>query len=202
MGASCCDNKSEDLKDLAKSQSKVLWIILIINRVMFFVEFGFGLASHSQALMADSLDMLGDAMAYASSLYVVHLGLRAKAKASVFKASLMLITGLFVLAKSIHTFIAPELPAYETMSLVALLALAMNSLCLFLLTRHKNDDINFRSVWICSRNDIIANTSVIAASYFVFYFASPWPDLIVAIGITILFMKSSWNVFSEARSLL
>tara|TARA_R110000868_G_scaffold187715_1_gene430255 strand:+ start:422 stop:1030 length:609 start_codon:yes stop_codon:yes gene_type:complete len=202
MGSSCCDKKSEDLKDLAKSQSRVLWIILVINLVMFFVEFGFGLMSHSQALMADSLDMLGDALAYASSLYVVSLGMRAKAKASIFKASLMLVTGLAVLAKSIHTFISPELPLYETMSIVAIVALAMNSLCLFLLTRHKNDDINFRSVWICSRNDIIANTSVIAASFFVFYFASPWPDLIVAIGITILFMRSSWFVFSEARSQL
>lgn len=202
MAASCCDAKSEDLKSLAKSQKKVLWTILLINLVMFFVEFIFGLLSNSQALMADSLDMLGDSLAYGSSLYVVNLGLRAKAKASLLKASLMMLTGVAVLAKSIHTFISPELPAYETMSIVAVLALVMNSLCLYLLTRHKNDDINFRSVWVCSRNDIIANSSVIVASFFVYYYASPWPDLIVAIGITILFMKSSWGVFQEAKAAL
>lgn len=202
MGSSCCDNKSEDLKALVKSQSKVLWIVLVINLTMFFVEFLFGYFSHSQALMADSLDMMGDALAYASSLYVVSLGVKAKAKASIFKAVLMLLTGLGVLAESIYNFYNPTLPAHQTMTIVAIIALAMNALCLYLLTSHKNDDINFKSVWICSRNDIISNLSVIAASFFVFKFNSHWPDLIVALGITLLFLKSSFSVFIEARQQL
>tara|TARA_R110002049_G_scaffold46781_4_gene135801 strand:- start:553 stop:1161 length:609 start_codon:yes stop_codon:yes gene_type:complete len=199
MGSSCCDSKSEDLKGLVKSQSRVLWIVLVINLAMFFVEFLFGYFSHSQALMADSLDMMGDALAYASSLYVVSLGIRAKAKASIFKAVLMLLTGLGVLAESIYNFYSPTVPVYQTMTIVAFIALAMNTLCLFLLTRHKDDDINFKSVWICSRNDIVSNISVIIASFFVYTYNSHWPDLIVAIGITLLFMKSSLSVFMEAR---
>lgn len=200
MASSCCDNKAEDLKVLAKSQAKVLWIILIINLVMFFVEFYFGYVSHSQALMADSLDMLGDALAYASSLYVINLGIKAKAKASVFKALLMLLTGFGVLAESLYSFYSPSLPEHETMTVVAVLALSMNAFCLYLLNKHKNDDINFKSVWICSRNDIISNLSVIFASFLVYYFNSHLPDLIVAIGITFLFIKSAGQVFLEART--
>ncbi len=199
MGSSCCDNKSEDLKGLAKSQSRVLWIVLVINLMMFFVEFLFGYFSHSQALMADSLDMMGDALAYASSLYVVSLGATAKAKASIFKSVLMLLTGLGVLAESIYNFYNPTVPEHQTMTIVAFIALAMNALCLYLLTSHKNDDINFKSVWICSRNDIVSNISVIIASFFVYTYNSHWPDLIVAVGITLLFMKSSLSVFTEAR---
>lgn len=202
MGSSCCDNKSEDLKALVKSQSKVLWIVLVINLAMFFVEFIFGYYSHSKSLMADSLDMLGDSLAYGSSLYVINLSLNAKAKASIFKASLMLLTGLGVLAESLYSFYNPTLPGYETMTIVAFIALAMNAFCLYLLTRHKDDDINFKSVWICSRNDIISNISVIAASFLVYKYNSHWPDLIVAFGITMLFLKSSLSVFIEARQQL
>lgn len=199
MGSSCCDNKSEDLKALVKSQSRVLWIVLAINLTMFFVEFIYGHISHSQSLMADSLDMFGDALAYASSLYVINLSLKAKAKASIFKALLMLFTGLAVLIESLYSFYNPSLPAHQTMGMVALVALIMNAFCLYLLTRHKNDDINFKSVWLCSRNDIISNVSVILASLLVFTFKSHWPDLIVAVGITVLFIKSSLSVFIEAR---
>lgn len=199
MGSSCCDNKSEDLKALVQSQSRVLWIVLAINLTMFFVEFIYGYISHSQSLMADSLDMLGDALAYASSLYVINLSLKAKAKASIFKALLMLFTGLAVLIESLYSFYNPSLPAHQTMGMVALVALVMNAFCLYLLTRHKNDDINFKSVWLCSRNDIISNVSVILASFLVFTFKSHWPDLIVAVGITVLFIKSSLSVFIEAR---
>lgn len=199
MGKSCCQNKSEDLKALAQSQKKVLWAVLIINGAMFFVEYISGFLANSQALMADSLDMLGDSFAYATSLFVISRSLRAKVKASQFKAILMVILGISVFARVAYRFIYNLPPEVSTMTVVGVIALVANLACLFMLTRHKDDDINFSSVWICSRNDIIANTLVLAAAYLVHILHSPIPDLVVGLVVCWLFLKSAFGILMESK---
>lgn len=199
MSSSCCDNKAEDLKNLAQRQAKVLWAVLAINLTMFFAEMFYGIISESTALIGDSLDMLGDALAYGSSIYVVNLGLSSKIKASRFKAYLMIVLGIIVSIRAIYRVAYQVIPETEVMTIVGSIALVANLLCLFLLTKHKDDDINFSSVWVCSRNDIIANTSVLAAAGLVFYFNSSWPDLIVGFGITYLFLRSALGILEEAK---
>src|SRR5690606_198056 len=92
-----------------------------------------------------------------------------------------------------------ELPHFEIMFTVGIAALAANLACLFLLTKHREDDINMRSVWICSRNDIIANSSVLAAAGAVLLVGSPIPDLIVGVGLAILFTNSAFGIFRDVR---
>ena len=198
----CCHNKEKDLQKHFKSQSNVLWTVFGINLVMFFIEFIFGIRSRSAALTADSLDMLGDSLAYGSSLWVLKLGIREKARTAQFKAFLMLAFGLFVFGSTLNKIFFRSIPHVESMGMIGILALSMNLICLFLLTKHKNDDINFSSVWICSRNDIIANLSLLGAAFLVFHFQHPWPDLVVGLGITVLFLKSSFSIFSEAKVIL
>ena len=195
----CCQNKACDLQKLRKDQSKVLWVVLAINAVMFFVEFGAGLLARSLALMGDSLDMLGDAIAYGSSLYVINKGSRAKAMSASLKGGIMLILGFSVLAQAVWKLLNQSQPEVSLMSVVTLIALAANATCLALLTKHRSDDINMSSVWICSRNDLIANTSVLAAAGLVFLTQSHWPDFIVGLGITALVLKSGLGVLQGAR---
>lgn len=199
MSNACCQNKCDDLKSLAKDQANVLWIVLFINAFMFIVESFYGYISHSMALTGDSLDMLGDSLAYGSSIMVLKLGNNAKARASQFKAILMIALGLFVFGKTISKFIYPTIPTTEIMTGIGTLALVANLICLALLYKHKNDDINFTSVWICSRNDIIANLSVIFASFLILKTNNPLPDLIVGLGITFLFLKSSIYILKESK---
>ncbi len=184
---------------MRKEQSKVLWVVLAINAVMFFVEFGSGLVARSLALTSDSLDMLGDAIAYGSSLYVINKGLRAKAMSASLKGGIMLFSAFAVLVQAIWKFMNQSQPEVGIMSAVTLLALIANASCLFLLTKHRSDDINMSSVWICSRNDLIANTAVLAAAGLVFLTQSHWPDFIVGLGITALFLKSGVGVLKSAR---
>ena len=169
---------------------------------MFFVEFYTGILSESVALIGDSLDMLADALAYGSSLYALHLGMVAKARAAQFKASLMVLLGLVVFGRAIYRTFYQVVPNYEIMGSIGFLALFANLVCLYFLSRHKNDDINMSSVWICSRNDIAANTAIIFATGLVFLTKSSWPDLIVGLGITILFLKSAFPIFVETKSIL
>ncbi len=198
MGSSCCQAKEEDLKGLVKKQKKVLWAVLIINAVMFFVEYFWGIYSSSQALMADSLDMMGDALAYGSTLFVIGGSLTAKAKSSMFKSIIMIVTGLTVLGKTLYQFFVLAAPKEQVMLIVAIIALVMNGLCLYLLTKHKDDDINFKSVWVCSRNDIFANSSVILAAVLVWFGWGPYPDLIIGLLIALLFMNSAVGLLKES----
>lgn len=198
--AECCDCENKKLDTLAKKQAKVLWIVLTINAVFFIAEFVSGILAKSVSLTGDSLDMLGDALTYGISLYVINKSLSAKVKASQFKASVMMITAIFVLGRAIITVVTQKVPVYEVMGVMSLLALGANLVCLWLLSKHKNDDINFSSVWLCSRNDIITNSSVIVASFFVYFYQSIWPDVLIGLGITILVGKSAIKVWFDSKN--
>jgi Co/Zn/Cd efflux system component len=161
---------------------------------MFAVELSAGLIAGSVSLIADSLDMLGDALVYGFSLYVIARGARMKAISALFKGSIMAVFGLFVLGQAVYKIFVPQLPVFEAIGAIGLLALAANSLCLILLWRHRADDINMHSVWLCSRNDIIANVSVLIAAVGVWYTGSGWPDIVVGLAIAVLFLRSAMSV--------
>ncbi len=199
MGKSCCENKSNEIEQLRKGQKSVLIWVLIINACMFLVEFVFGYISKSTALMADSLDMFGDATVYAFSLFVIYRGPVWRARAGLLKGLIMALFGFFVLGQAAYRLVDGVLPSAETMGFIGFLALIANSVCLMLLYRHKSDDVNMRSTWLCSRNDIIANLSVLVASGLVAWTQSLWPDLIVALGIALLFLQSATQVILEAK---
>lgn len=199
MSKSCCESKSSELTALHQRQGNVLKWVLLINAAMFFVEFGAGIMAKSSALLADSLDMFGDATVYALSIYALHRGIIWRARAGLFKGVVMLIFGIFVMAQVIYKVSIGIVPVAETMGVIGSLALSANLTCVLLLYRHRADDINMRSTWLCSRNDILANVGVLTASVLVGFTGSLLPDAIVGTAIAILFLKSSAEVISEAR---
>ncbi len=193
----CCTNVGE-IDKLRETQTAVLKTVLGINVFMFVVEITAGLLAGSTALLADSLDMLGDALVYGFSLYVISRNDAWKAGSAILKGGIMGFFGIFVLGQAIYKLMLPEVPHFGTIGVIGLLALSANTLCLSLLWRHRSDDINMRSVWLCSRNDIIANTSVLVAAAGVWMTNSQWPDLMVGLGIAILFIRSSIHVIKDA----
>ncbi len=195
----CCTERASALEQLRERQAATLRIVLILNAVMFVVELVAGLMAGSVALVADSLDMLGDALVYAFSLYVVGRTLVWKVRAANVKAAVMGVFGAFVFGQLIYRLVFPEIPAYEAMGAVGALALLVNSTCFALLWRHRAEDINMRSVWLCSRNDIVANVAVLLAAFAVWSLKSSWPDIIVGALICALFLRSAFVVAREAR---
>lgn len=180
MSKDCCAIEKVDLeKKENETLQKVFWAVLIINLVMFFVEAIGGYVARSNALLADSLDMLGDVFVYSLSLFVLFRGHQAKVNASLVKGGLMFLLGLLVVGEAVHRVINPVQPVAEAISLIGGLALIANALCLLLLVKHKNADLNVKSAWLCSRNDVVANASVILAGILVGYFNSMWPDILI-----------------------
>tara|TARA_Y100000768_G_scaffold316879_1_gene252036 strand:- start:3308 stop:3922 length:615 start_codon:yes stop_codon:yes gene_type:complete len=195
---SCCEAKSTELDQLRTKQKKVLLIVLAINAIMFFVEFTFGILANSTALLADSLDMLGDATVYAFSLYVINKSIKWKASAALLKGVIITVFGLYVFGEAIYKTFFEVVPVAETMGIIGFLALTANGLCLALLLKHRDDDINMKSTWICSRNDIIANTGVLIAAICVSVFESKWPDIIMGLIIAFVFLKSAFHILKDS----
>jgi cation diffusion facilitator family transporter len=194
----CCAQKEEELVALRGEHKKVLTAVLIINAVLFVVEATAGLLANSTALLADSLDMLGDALVYGFSLYVLWRSAEWKARAALLKGAIMALFGLAVLVELVVKMISGALPSAETMGIIGALVLLGNGICFLLLFRHRSDDLNMRSTWLCSRNDIIANVSVLVAAAGVGIFHSAWPDILVGGAIAALFLKSALSVLSES----
>ncbi|NIR96670.1 MAG: cation transporter, partial [Gammaproteobacteria bacterium] len=194
----CCDDTGCGLTATDRRQARTLRRVLAINVSMFGVEFIAGLLAASVALLGDSLDMLGDALVYGVSLAVVGGSVPRRAGAALFKAAAMLGFGGFVLAESVRRMLVPALPDFGVMATVGLLALAANAFCLALLWRHREEDINMRSVWLCSRNDVVANVGVLTAAALVAVTGAPWPDLLIGLTIAALFLRSAIDVTRDA----
>jgi Co/Zn/Cd efflux system component len=177
---------------------RVLWIVIAINAVMFLVEMSAGKIAGSQALQADALDFLGDALTYGLSLAVIGMSLKVRSTAAMFKGLSLLLMGLWVFGSTVYQILILGVPRAEIMGLVGLLALAANLGSVVLLMRYKDGDANVRSVWLCSRNDAIGNVAVMIASVGVFLTASAWPDLIVAMIMAGLFLRSAQLILVQA----
>ncbi len=191
----CCEIRT----DVPERQRRVLHVVLWINAAMFLAELGAGLVAHSTALLADSVDMLGDAIVYGVSLHAVVRGPVWHARAALLKGTIMAAFGLGVLGEVALKIMRGVVPSADVMGGVGLVALAANVLCLGLLWRHRSDDINMRSVWLCSRNDVAANAGVLLAAAGVGLTGNAWPDITVGLLIAAMFGSSAIGVVRAAR---
>jgi cation diffusion facilitator family transporter len=199
----CCASKAHEITMLRTDYGRVLKVVLAINLVMFCLEFGSGLLARSTALLADSLDMFGDATVYGVSLYVLHRGEHWQARAALLKGVIMAGFGVVVLAEVIQKVMIGVVPTASLMSLFGLLALLANTACAFMLFRFRTGEMNMRSTWVCSRNDVIANLGVLLAALGVATTGAAWPDILVGTLIAVLFFSSSFGVARDAvRQLL
>jgi cation diffusion facilitator family transporter len=193
----CCETMVEELTALHGKQRRVLWIVFALNAAMFGVEFVSGWIAHSSALTADSLDMFGDALIFGLSLHAVGRGGRWQTGIALVKGAAMAGLGVAVLGQIANTLWAGHRPLDGWMGGVGALALAANVACLWLLTRHRQDDLNLRSAWTCARNDVLSNAGVLAAAAGVWLFDSPWPDALVGAAIAALILSSAVRVLRD-----
>ena len=193
-----CHDHACSVDALHQRQRGTLWAVLIINFLMFFVIATAALYGKSTALLSDSLDYLGDALTYILSLYAVSKGIKVKVRVALFKGVLIFIAACVVLAQIISRLIEPVIPVYEVMGGFSLLGVVANGFCLYLLWRHRHEDVNMSSVWECSRNDIAVNLSVFVAAAGVWLMESGWPDIIVASCLVVLLLRSAIRVMKSA----
>ena len=189
----CCQT-TFDVAALQARQRQVLIWVLLINLFAFVVMVTGSVMSGSSALLSGTLDNLGDALTYALSLAVVGASSAAKARVAFFKGLLILGAAVAVAVQIGWRLTQLEAPVVETMGIAALVNWVANLLCLYLLHPHKDTDVNMNSVWECSRNDVLEGVAVFGAAAGVWLFASGWPDVLVAIALLALFLRSATRV--------
>ncbi len=179
----------------ARVLKKVMWI----NYSVFLIEFICGYYAKSTALMADSLDLLGDAAIYGISWYAISQGPVWNAKAGFYKGLIMAMFGFFVLGQAVYRAIAGTVPFSITVTSVGFLALVANLICMMMLYKFRKADLNMRSTWLCSRNDIFANVAVLVSAGLVAITGSGMPDVVVGFLIAALYLKTAYDVLGEAQ---
>lgn len=195
----CCESACAPPETTDHAYRRVLYIVLVLNAVMFMVELIAGYIASSSALQADAIDFLGDALNYVSALYVLDKSMRWKSVAALVKGCVIGLFGLLLLANTVYHWMNGILPKAETMETVGLLSLVVNMSCAALLFRFRKGDSNRSSVWICSRNDAVANVLVIIAGVIVYYTKSQWPDLLVSFIIVGLALSGAFHIIRRAR---
>ena len=193
----CCGHDAK-FDGVSKDYKRRLWIVIALNAIMFVVEMSAGHLAQSQALQADALDFIGDALTYGLSLAVIGASIRVRTGAALFKGATLLLMGAWVMGSTLYRVFYLDLPTAEIMGVVGFLALTTNLASVWLLMSYKDGDANVRSVWLCSRNDAIGNVAVMLAALGVWGTTSGWPDLIVAGIMASLFLSSAVQILKQA----
>jgi Co/Zn/Cd efflux system component len=199
--SSCCSGScSSQSPPPDHRYRKVLWVALLINFLMFGVELISSLKSGSVSLLADSADFLADAGNYAVSLFVLGMATIWRSRAAYGKGIVMGAFGVLVLARALWIGLGSHVPEAETMGVIGILALGANGAVAFLLYAFRNGDANMRSVWLCTRNDMIANLAVLLAAIGVFGTKAGWPDIVVASIMAVLGLSGAREIIGRARA--
>ena len=198
--AGCChdDHCASTSATDAPGWRTALWIALAINAAMFLAEIVAGLAAGSASLQADALDFLGDSANYAISLAVAGLALTWRARAALAKGLTLMVLALWVIGSTAWHAWSGTLPEAEVMGAVAVAAIVANGVVALMLYRFRAGDSNMRSVWICSRNDVIGNVAVLLAAAGVFGTGTGWPDIGVAAIMALLGLNGGFSIVRHA----
>ncbi|MBI1326340.1 MAG: cation transporter [Alphaproteobacteria bacterium] len=196
---SCCGHANNLRFDgMDKRYIRTLWIVIIINALMFVVEMAGGTAADSMGLQADALDFFADTVTYGITLWAIGKPLSVRANAAFMKGISLVVIAAYVLLASLYRVFVLETPVALTMGIIGALAFAANLASVLLLYRYRKGDSNIQSVWLCSRNDMIGNAVIILAAAGVYATASPWPDLAIAFLLAGLFMNSAIKILRQS----
>lgn len=195
LGASTAVEEELEATDAsAAGERRVLTWLLLINAVMFVAEFAAGWLAASMGLLADSLDMLGDAMVYGVSLYAVGAGARMQGRAARISGVVQLLLACGVLVEVVRRALSGGEPASLVMMMGASVALAANLWCVWLLRSHREGGVHMQASWIFSTNDALANLGVVVAGALVWFTGSALPDLIIGLAITVFVTRGALRI--------
>ena len=192
------DELPADPSQLTAKYKRALWVVVLLNVGYGVVEMAGGFFSGSQALKADALDFLGDGLITFLGLLAIGWSLAWRARSALVQGLFLGALGLSVLVTTAYRVLVRQQPEAELMGAFGLIALAVNVAAAVVLIPHRTGDANARAVWLFSRNDAIGNAAVVAAAGLVAWTGTPWPDLVVAVVISGLFLQSSWSIVHDA----
>ena len=193
-------DKSEITTDQTKRERNLLWQVLAINFFFFALELTTGFISNSMGLVADSLDMLADSIVYGLALFAVGGTISGKKNIAKSAGYFQLTLAIFGFIEDIRRFAGfEEVPVFQTMIIISILALIANGLCLYLLQKSKSKEAHMQASMIFTSNDVIVNLGVIVAGGLVYLTNSKYPDLIVGTIVFFIVAKGAFKILKLSK---
>ena len=197
--AGCCGH---DVKFHGASPAyrRVLVAVIAINMIGFIAVVIGSLAQGSAALAANAMDFLADSATYAISLWAIGKSVQVRSGAAVFKSLSLLLMAVSVLGYAIWRAATGQPPEGSVITGLGLFGSAANLAAAALLLRYREGDANVRSVWLCTRNDLVHSLGVAAAGGLVWLTGSRWPDLVAGVLLGGVFLQSAVSILLQARA--
>jgi Co/Zn/Cd efflux system component len=181
-------------------ERKLLWQVLAINFALFGIELITGFVARSMGLVADSLDMLADAIVYGLALFAVGATQARKKNVARISGYFQLVLAILGFIEVVRRFTGMEaIPHFQTMIFISLLALLGNAICLFLLQKSKSTEAHMQVSMIFTSNDVIVNLGVIVAGILVYLTGTQYPDLIIGIIVFALVGRGAFRILQLSR---
>lgn len=183
-----------------QAQRRTLLVVLILNALLFVGLGVGGLLADSSALIANAADNASDSVVYLLSFLAVGRGLHWKRRAARTSGVLLLVFAAGVLLDVSRRWLFGAEPIGISMLVMAVVAAAVNLLCLVLIRRARSEDVNMRAAETFSFNDFAANGGILVAGGLVMWLDQAWPDLVVGVIVAIIAAKGGLEILEDARN--
>ena len=181
--------------------SRTVGLVALFNGLYFFVEVAVAASIGSVSLFADSIDFLEDTSVNLLILLALRWGAKARARVGMALAAILLAPALAGIATAIAKLQTMVPPEPVPLGLTGLGAMAVNMTCALMLARYRDHAGGLtKAAFLSARNDVVANIAIVAAGLVTAWlWRSPWPDLVVGVGIAILNADAAREVWEAAR---
>lgn len=193
-----CGCHADNVK--SEAERRVVRWALVLNAAMFVIGGTAGLIAHSSGVIADALDMLADASAYAIALVAVGKPALFKQRAATASGWILAILGASVVIDATRRAFGESEPDAWIMLPIATLSLIVNATVLRLLHPFRKGEVHLRATWIFTRADVIANLGVIVAALVVLATGTRWPDLAIGVAIGLYVLREAVEILRDARA--
>ena len=184
----------------APDERRTLWIVLLLNAAIAVGFFAIGLIGDSSALIANGVDNLSDTAVYALSLIALSRGQTWKTRAASASGVMLLIFAGGILLDVGRRYIQGSEPIGPTMMVMSAVAAVVNYVCLRMLQRLGQKDVNLRAATTFSFNDFISNGGILIAGALVLWLGTNWPDLLVGLATALIAVKGGIEILRDARA--
>ena len=182
------------------TERRTLWIVLLLNAAISAAFFVTGLTGDSSALIANGVDNLSDTAVYALSLIALTRGPTWKTRAATVSGVMLLLFAGGILIDVGRRYLQGSEPIGPTMMVMAAIAGVVNYICLRLLQRLQDPDVNLRAATTFSFNDFISNGGILIAGALVYWLGTNWPDLLVGLATALIAIKGGIEILRDARA--
>lgn len=196
---SCGCGQSAPFDGATPEYRRILVWVIAINLIAFVVVSSGGLLAGSASVAANALDFLADGATYAISLWAIGKSVGVRSATAMAKGASLGVLGLSVLGFAIWRAVSGTPPEGFTISGLGAFGVAANLAAAFLLAKYRDGDANVRSVWLCTRNDVIQCFAIVATGGLVWITGSRWPDVVVGAVLAVVFLQSAWSIIAQAR---